>query len=117
MTLHGTHTNTWSTPGQVHGKKLLPRTPWRKEEADNKTGATTAFKVHLNNTEASLANTDRSGLFPLGETTVKSSDSSMRSNSEPISSQNTLSNSDSSALKHPMPLSMHHLAQIHKTSS
>lgn len=82
-----------------------------------KTVATIAFKVHLINTEASLANTDRSGLFPLAETTVKSSDSSMRSNSELISSQNTLSDSDSNALKHPMPLSMHHLAQIHKTSS
>lgn len=96
-------------PGQVPGKKLCLELLGERRKQKIETVGTTAFKVHLNNTEACLANTDGSGLFPLAETTVKFSDFIMRSNTEPISS---LSNSDSNALKHPVPLSMHH-----KTSS
>lgn len=92
----------------MHGKKLCLELLEERKKQIIETVGTTAFKVHLNNTEACLANTDGSGLFPLAETTVKSSDSIMRS-TEPISS---LSDSDSDALKHPMPLSIHH-----KTSS
>ena len=107
---HGTHTNTWSMPGQVPGKKLCLELLGERRKQIIETVGTTAFKVHLNNTEACTDyNKTGSGLFPLAETTVKFSDFIMRSNTEPISS---LSDSDSNALKHPVPLSMHH-----KTSS